>query len=765
MPNITINRFSAVGNWNGWKASMSNQGMWPIVWNRLDVNAWGAGADVLSNRSGAVINNIPSDASSINNVRLGYWHRKSGGGQCREVRVSLYLPAAPAGDRWWTETYHRPLERGPAGFRRRTTPWFNTMNNGTVITPAMMAGAQIVFWEGAAGAYNRAGLRSVPELQAQSEGLSIELDYETAIEPVVDFEGEHLYARFGQDKDDPIHIYDGEAIDFTDLSTNVPTSWDWDFETAGTDDVENPTAVVFTSGATFLEYDITLEAENAGGTATETKTAYVVCYSTDFPLEATLTLDPNYVADFPPNDAEFAVDWLGVAETFTFDYDDGSTEDTTSAIRVHTYETHGTFEVEVLVANPYDSVTATTEVIVTSPIPDVDFVADTTEGVAPLTVTFTFSQTGGTATTSWLWDFGDNITSDVEDPIHVYTTNGSYTVSVIGTQRATTDSEEKIDYITVSPSTPVNVEIAFAPTCGYTPFQVDFQMLNVGPGGVESLYVTKEWDFGDGSAVNTTEENPSHVYVTATTDEWLPVLTLNKGMGSEFVVSASIGEGVNVFDENDWGRFMEELGWHVFQRYSGELCDAWEQYGGIDKVIDIAYDRYSRFLLETGIFQNASAATEVSANIWTLPSDLVELRRLEADGLQIDPVDPREADLYDSDWETAGTEILGYIFEPHEGTDLTVQIIPVTAVPSAVEVLYVAPPARPTVPTNCGCDNVNFWDALDLPYVYWWILRSGILSDLLRQEGDMQDINRATKLDAQWQGGIGLVKALQDAKG
>jgi hypothetical protein len=29
----------------------------------------------------------------------------------------------------------------------------------------------------------------------------------------------------------------------------------------------------------------------------------------------------------------------------------------------------------------------------------------------------------------------------------------------------------------------------------------------------------------------------------------------------------------------------------------------------------------------------------------------------------------------------------------------------------------------------------------------------------------MQDINRATKLDAQWQGGIGLVKALQDAKG
>jgi hypothetical protein len=256
------------------------------------------------------------------------------------------------------------------------------------------------------------------------------------------------------------------------------------------------------------------------------------------------------------------------------------------------------------------------------------------------------------------------------------------------------------------------------------------------------------------------------VYITATTSEYLPVLTLNKGLGSEFIVSAATGSGVNVFTRNDWGRFIEELGWHLFQRYTGELCDAWELYGGVDKVLDFAYDRYSKFLLQTGVRQLVSVATTTGAdNVWTLPADLVELRRLEADGLQLEPLDPREADLYDSDWETAGTEILGYIFEPHEGAELTVQIVPKTAVPSAVKVLYVAPATRPTEPTNCGCDNVNFWDLLELPYAYWWILRYGVLADLLRQEGEMMDATRATKCDGQWSLGIDLVKALQDSKG
>jgi PKD repeat protein len=594
-------------------------------------------------------------------------------------------------------------------------------------------------------------------------GPYITLDYETAVAPDVEFVGEQLYIP---KEDGTITIFNNDAIDFTDLSINVPTGWDWDFETAGTTTDQNPTAVTFTSGASFLAYDIELEASNAGGTGTETKADYVVCFTTDYSLDCTVTLDAAYVETFPPNDAPLAVTWDGVIETITFDFDDGSTTETTFPTVVHTYETWGTFTVEVTVANDYATATDTTTVVVVNPTPDIDFVADTTEGVAPLTVTFTFSQTGGYPSTAWLWDFGDNITADVENPVHVYTTNGTYTVVCTATQRSSTDSETKVDYITVNPSTPDQIDMVFAPTCGYVPFQVDFQMLNVGPGGAESLYVTKEWDFGDGSPVNTTEENPSHVYVTATTSEYLPVLTLNKGMGSEFVVSASTGEGVVVLNRNDWGRFIEELGWHLFQRYTGELCDAWELYGGIDKVIDSCYDRYSQFLLLTGIRQIAAAATTSgSNNVWTLPADLVELRRLEADGVQLDPIDPREADLYDSDWETAGTEVLGYIFEPQEGGDLTVQIVPKTAVPSAVNVLYVAPAARPTEPTNCGCDNVNFWDLLDLPYVYWWIIRYGVIADLLRQEGEMLDTTRAVKCEEQWTVGIELVKALQSAKG
>ena len=776
MATSTIATYTSDGPWVGhpsagpWYTSYPNHYPYMSFWNHLSTSGtWINSPDADGIRTSAVIGSIPSNATVINNIRMTYWHRKAGGGGCRSMRCGLYLPAAPAGDRWWWDSYVTPWTRGigAAGFTSRVTGWFNTLLNGTAITPAMLAGAVWVIESGPrfAGNYHP---NNITVGQFQSSGgsynkyPSITIDYETAVAPDVEFEGEHLYAAR---TDGTITLFNNDAIDFTDLSLNVPTGWDWDFETAGTTTDQNPVAVTFTSGATSLAYDITLEASNAGGTGTETKTDYVICYTTDYALDVTITLDSGYVETFPPNDAAFTVEWEGVAETFTYDFDDGSTTTSTDPTVAHTYETHGTFTVEVTVANQYTSATDTTTVTVTNPTPDIDFTADTTEGVAPLEVAFTFTQTGGLPSYAWLWDFGDNITSDVENPIHVYTTNGTYTVVCTATQRSSTDSETKTDYITVTPATPDNVDITFAPTCGYVPLQVDFQMLNVGPGGEESLYVTKEWDFGDGNT-NTTEENPSHVYITATTSEYLPKLTLNKGMGSEFVVQASTGEGVVALDRHDWGRFVEELGWHLFQRYTGELCDAWELYGGIDKVIDYAYDRYTRFLLLTGVRQLAATATSSGGNnIWTLPADLVELRRVEADGVQLEAVDPREADLYDSDWETAGDEILGYIFEPHEGTELQVQIVPKTAVPSAVNVLYVAPASRPTEPTNCGCDQVNFWALTDLPYVYWWILRYGVLADLLRQEGEMMDISRAGKCEQQWNMGIELVKALQDAKG
>ncbi len=70
----------------------------------------------------------------------------------------------------------------------------------------------------------------------------------------------------------------GECINFTDLSTNTPTTWNWTFTGAATpsSSVQNPTGICYNTPGT---YTVTLEAGNAGGSDTEIKTNYITVYA------------------------------------------------------------------------------------------------------------------------------------------------------------------------------------------------------------------------------------------------------------------------------------------------------------------------------------------------------------------------------------------------------------------------------------------------------------------------------------------------------
>ncbi|MGE0561485.1 MAG: PKD domain-containing protein, partial [Flavobacteriales bacterium] len=60
----------------------------------------------------------------------------------------------------------------------------------------------------------------------------------------------------------------GESINFTDLSTNTPTSWSWDFGDGGMSSSQNTTYTYNTPGT----YAVTLTATNASGSDDEVKT-------------------------------------------------------------------------------------------------------------------------------------------------------------------------------------------------------------------------------------------------------------------------------------------------------------------------------------------------------------------------------------------------------------------------------------------------------------------------------------------------------------
>ncbi|MFV8346312.1 discoidin domain-containing protein [Flavobacterium sp. ZB4P13] len=68
-------------------------------------------------------------------------------------------------------------------------------------------------------------------------------------------------------------ITTGQAVTFTDLTTNTPTSWSWTFTggTPSTSTAQNPTVTYNTAGT----YAVALTATNSAGNNTMTKTAYI----------------------------------------------------------------------------------------------------------------------------------------------------------------------------------------------------------------------------------------------------------------------------------------------------------------------------------------------------------------------------------------------------------------------------------------------------------------------------------------------------------
>ncbi len=77
----------------------------------------------------------------------------------------------------------------------------------------------------------------------------------------------------------------GEVF-FTDLSTNAPTEWAWDFGDGDTSDEQHPSHFYTSEGT----YTVTLEATNLIGADSEIKTAYI---TVSYPLAPTVEGDSN----------------------------------------------------------------------------------------------------------------------------------------------------------------------------------------------------------------------------------------------------------------------------------------------------------------------------------------------------------------------------------------------------------------------------------------------------------------------------------------
>jgi hypothetical protein len=169
-------------------------------------------------------------------------------------------------------------------------------------------------------------------------------------------------------------------------------------------------------------------------------------------------------------------------------------------------------------------------------------------------------------------------------------------------------------------------------------------------------------------------------------------------------------------------------------------------FGGAGDVFRIIHDKLCEFYKRTGISQVEATLAEVGNGVYTLPADFLDIHRVEVGGVRIFPTGQFEADRENSAWESDTGDIYGYYVEL--STALTLTLVPKRTA-QTVKVIHTL------APTNYSGDVATGLAAtFPLPYGLRWIIKWGVLADLLSQEGELHDPVRAASAQALWENGI-----------
>lgn len=230
-------------------------------------------------------------------------------------------------------------------------------------------------------------------------------------------------------------------------------------------------------------------------------------------------------AEFSSSSTTGVVPWIvnftdlstGSISSWSWDFGDGGS----SSLQNPSYEyaTGGAYTVSLTVTGPGGSDTETKidYINVTEPAPVASFSGTPTLGETPLVVYFTAVDSGKIST--WSWNFGDGGTSSTQNPSHEYISAGTYSVSLSVTGPGGSDTETKVNYITVTEPSPV-ANFSASPKSGVVPLTVDFTDLSTGN------VTAWDWDFGDGGS--SSAANPFYAYLNPGT---YPVSLMVSGPG------------------------------------------------------------------------------------------------------------------------------------------------------------------------------------------------------------------------------------------
>ena len=288
-------------------------------------------------------------------------------------------------------------------------------------------------------------------------------------------------------------------VTFKDSSIGA-ASWNWNFDDGSLNyPGQTPPLHSFPGGGP-ATYNVVLTVKNATCTdsishAVSVNQSTTLGFSNNSPcVNTTITM----TATAP-----------GTIINYEFIFGDGANAFTSNPATSHSYTTPGRYGVRVVTFDNMGCIDSSAVDTITINGPIVKFAAPPALSCGPLTVNFQ-NQTVTTPPNNvktWSWNFGDGDTSNIQNPIHQYISQGNFIPRLTVTDNngctSTYDSANPITISIMSASFTTTDATNDSEYCPITPIKFN----NLSTGGFNPKYL---WNFDDGTIDSTF--SPNHTY-------------------------------------------------------------------------------------------------------------------------------------------------------------------------------------------------------------------------------------------------------------
>ena len=332
-----------------------------------------------------------------------------------------------------------------------------------------------------------AGFSTLLMFAAYFQAMPIQLAAQSLITRLATIRTSNVKASF---RYTPSFPSEGQVVQFADISTGTPTSWQWDFGDGATSTAQNPSHAYLKAG--FKK--ITLIASNSTSSKKTTRTMTVM------PAPETASFVYSPTSPVAGQDVQFADTTSGNPTSWQWNFGDGATS--TAKNPRHAFAAPAAYLVTLIASNDLSSKKSTETISVASVSSLVaSFAYSPTSPAIGQAMQFTDTSTG--SPTSWQWNFGDGTMSSAQNPSHTYTTAGSKTVTLTATNSSGSNTATR----TVTVSASLAASFSYSPASPAAGQAVQFTDASTG------TPTSWQWNFGDGTT--STAQNPSHAFATA----------------------------------------------------------------------------------------------------------------------------------------------------------------------------------------------------------------------------------------------------------